>query len=65
MSATATPTQTTYCPNCAASSDQSHHCSHKGDWGEGDDVVTCNQCNTTYGHAVTVGWFIEAYEARP
>lgn len=55
----------TFCPNCAASADQSHNCSHKGDWGEGDEVVTCNQCNTTYGHAVTVGYFIEECEGKP
>lgn len=61
----ATATQERLCPNCAATADQSHHCSHKGDWGEGDEVVTCNVCTHTYGHAVTVGWFIEEYEEKP
>lgn len=58
MNATAT-----YCPNCAANADQSRHCDHRGDWGEADEVRTCNNCDTTYGHAVTVGYFVEAYEA--
>jgi len=60
MIAEATPK--TYCPHCAASADQSRHSDRRGDWGAGDDVVICNNCNTTYGHAVTVGYFIEETE---
>lgn len=62
MNATATPT---YCPNCAAGADQSRRSDSRGEWGEGDEVRTCNNCDTTYGHAVTVGYFIEECEGKP